>query len=473
MPKINPDAVNSPSISSGAFPLVKSDLKLTDESVFNKQHDEFVNGQSVPQVGLNEQQLKDLQSSYVDPREHKALDNQKDISPLLNQMKQLMSDANAPSGGSVSLQDQKINKLVSNQPSSVAIIPQQSYMDKLTELQDRANRMGSLMDLGRAMTAASGTMVGSKENPLDKVLAGMKEDVLSTPKQFIGLKEQEKNDPNSDISKQYRAIAARMGFGAETKNSSAADIEKLTPQLANIYNQLEARKARHEDLVLKLQELGLKKQELQQEKQARETTKRFDELNKKLVSEIASSRTTFGTDAKTLQGVQNVKALIEGKDPNELDNREVYEVAKVLDRILSQGNPTISGSAKLTPDTARGLVSKYLEYFTNKRTGAGAGSFIERFSKTLDREEKQAINRIMQTQLLSSYSDLEQKDPGKWDLIMQQHNLPSDILTKKNVTKEEKDTVKQDPKVVQYSKQYNLNYDDALKLLKKRGYNAE
>lgn len=386
--------------------------------------------------------------------------NEKELKDLLDKMKELSKAPNST--------------IPKNIPTNIVqpSIPTDSYISKLTEAQDRANRMASIMDLGRAMSAASATMVGAKESAIDRPLQAMKENIQALPGQLLSLKEQEKYDPNSQISKQYRSIASKMGFGQETKESSAADIEKLAPQLTNIYTQQQAAIARHQDLMLRLEELGLRKQELKQSKEKQEINKRFDDLNKKLVSEIASSRTTFGTDAKTLQGVQNVKALIEGKDPNDLDNREVYEVAKVLDRILSQGAPTISGSAKLTPDTARGLVSKYMEFISNRRIGAGAGSFINRFSKTLDREEDQAKNRIIQTQgkLLSSYSDLKEKDPDKWNLIMQKHNLPSNILDKKGG---EKIQTKQDQKVVEFSKKYNMTYDNALKLLKQRGYNAE
>lgn len=292
----------------------------------------------------------------------------------------------------------------------------------------------------------------------------------------------EKEDANSPMSEGYRQLAKAMGFEIKG-NASAADLEKLYPQLSNIYTQREAQSTRRdiarENREGRLAEMKLRYAGMQDQKQKQSNVKRFDDLNKKLMSELASSRTTFGLDSRTLQGVQNVKALVQGRDPNELDNREVYEAAKVLDRVLSQGNPTIAGSSKLTPDTARGLVAKYMEFLGNKRQSAQAGSFVNQFMTSLNKEEKTATNRIVQTQgkLLSSYADLKQQDPDKWDLIMQQHHLPPDILERhvvsKQVTKQGGEApVKTDPKITKYAQQYNMTYEDALKLLQSRGYNG-
>lgn len=354
-------------------------------------------------------------------------------------------------------------------------------LQKLQELQQQMRDAQRANEGGRIGAAMAAGMSGQK-NMFEPIFEERAKNIAQMPQQYLQQVAFEKEDPNSPVSQGYRQLAKAMGFDIKG-TASAADLEKLYPQLSNIYTQREAQATRRdiarENRESKLEQLKLKLAGTQDAKAQQQTTKRFDDLNKKLVSELASSRTSFGIDAKTLQGVQNVKALIQGKDPNDLDNREVYEVAKVLDRILSQGAPTISGSSKLTPETARGLVSKYLEFFTNKRRSADAGSFINRFGKTLDREEQQATNRIVNTQgkLLASYADLKQRDPEKWDLLFQMHNLPPDLLEKHVVNQQSvkqgaETAPKQDAKVINFAKQYNMTYDDALKLLQKRGYNA-
>lgn len=213
-PKIDTEALIAPGLSAPISNNIQQNQQLNNIS-----------------TGLNAQQLKDLQTSYLDPREHAALD--------ATRKKALIEKP---------IVDEKTPELSAGKDTSEVplVLPTDTYSNKLAELQDRANRMASLMDLGRAMSAASATMVGAKESAIDRPLQAMKESIEATPKQFIALKEQEKNDPTSDVSKQYRTIAAKMGFGKETASSSAADIEKMFPQLTNMFTAKEARLARAE-----------------------------------------------------------------------------------------------------------------------------------------------------------------------------------------------------------------------------------
>ncbi|MFM7853008.1 MAG: hypothetical protein ACKO96_14110, partial [Flammeovirgaceae bacterium] len=52
---------------------------------------------------------------------------------------------------------------------------------------------------------------------------------------------------------------------------------------------------------------------------------------------------------------------------------------------------------------------------------------LKRFQNNLDREEAIAAKRIknVQRRVLAPYKDLMEKDPQKWNLIMQQTNLPN------------------------------------------------
>jgi hypothetical protein len=70
----------------------------------------------------------------------------------------------------------------------------------------------------------------------------------------------EEEDPNSPQSKGYRELAKSMGFEIRG-NASAADLEKQLPQLANIYNQKEARLARAQDMKMQLASMQSRKAE--------------------------------------------------------------------------------------------------------------------------------------------------------------------------------------------------------------------
>lgn len=161
----------------------------------------------------------------------------------------------------------------------------------------------------------------------------------------------------------------------------------------------------------------------------KQDTDRFDRMGKTITSEVASGRSTLGTAAKVKQSIENAEALIQGAlDPNELDARQVYELAKVLDRVLSQGGTTVAGAEHLDIDTARKRLGKQIEFFTNKRQGAGAGDFVKNIAHTLEREKRLAQNQIRgaQKKLLASYGDLEKKNPEKWAAIMKEHGLDSE-----------------------------------------------
>lgn len=357
-------------------------------------------------------------------------------------------------------------------------------MKQLEAVQERANLLNNLANFRESSSGIAYDIAGIPRPAGVDWKAGanaMRGQAKNLTDQYKDKVAFEKEDPNSPQSQGYRALAKAMGFNI-TGTASAADIEKQFPQLANIYNQREAQASRkdiaRENREARLQEMQLRYAGMKDAKQAQSDTKRFDDLGKKLTSELASSRTTFGIDAKTLQGVENAKGLIDGTiDPNQLNDMQVYELAKVLDRILSQGAPTISGSSKLTPQTARGEVAKWTQYLTNKSQGAQAGSFVNVFNKTLDRESELAKNRIAQTQgkLLSTYADLKARNPDKWNSLLEQHNLPADVLDRKMVHNQVSKTsgekpIKQDSEVIKFAQKYNMTYDDALKLLQKRGY---
>jgi hypothetical protein len=58
----------------------------------------------------------------------------------------------------------------------------------------------------------------------------------------------------------------------------------------------------------------------------------------------------------------------------------------------------------------------------------------------VQREKELAAEQIKRTQgkLLGSYSNLQEKDPERWELILRQHELPTDVFSKEPVKKSEK-----------------------------------
>ena len=96
--------------------------------------------------------------------------------------------------------------------------------------------------LGQIGAAAAAAMAGNK-NQFEAVGQQQMEQARSIPDQYLKEVQFEKEDPNSAMSKGYRQLASSMGFDIQG-TASAADLERLMPQLSNIYNQQEAHKAR-------------------------------------------------------------------------------------------------------------------------------------------------------------------------------------------------------------------------------------
>lgn len=240
--------------------------------------------------------------------------------------------------------------------------------------------------------------------------------------------EQEMNDPASPTSKMLRNFAAKFGMKLP-ENVSGKHIAQVAPMIVQAYEADENRKARIELSKNNAEAKSTAAGEKKTERADKETTTRFDKMGKLIDAEITSGRTSMGQDATGLRAIENAQALIHGtKDLNSLDNRQVYEAARVLDRVLSGGVGSTTSSGKLTPETAKSYFNGLIEKATNQRHGADLGSFMKNMDETFTREGNVARERVQKTQkkLLGSFKDLKDKDPEKWQTIMTQHGLPND-----------------------------------------------
>lgn len=346
---------------------------------------------------------------------------------------------------------------------------------KAKQLQDVKNR-STMAELAGSL-GRSGSIVGSAiaKAPENKAAQQLYADNSASAQQIpIEFQKQqalkEENDPNSPTSQALRGVMNNLGI-KYTGNPSSAQLKASLPFVFKDVEakQLAAAKAsqakatqesRSQDLQLKLKSyeqrakeanllhqdrqdaIQAQKDQANQQKTEKADTDRFDKLGKTLNESLASSRSAFGTAGRSFQSIENAKAVLAGEvDPNQLDNRQVFELTKTLDRVLSQGNPTQFGAEHLNPDTARGRLAKIMEFITNERQGAQAGDFIKTIGKTLDRESDVTRHQMARTkrEILSSYGDLRDKYPDKFNVMLEAHGLPSDIMDDK------------------YSKEYNLN----------------
>lgn len=382
--------------------------------------------------------------------------------------------------------------------------PASTFEQQLEGAREQDKQRNLMMGLLKAAQMGGAALAGTKADTsfADTELADKNREATRLKTTMDMLEEnaniqqkQRKRDPKSAVSTASRDLLQKMGMKV-SPDMSAEDIEKVLPQFTSYFNHLdaiEAKKelAREKDLDRKAA-ADLKKQETQDTK----ITDRLTKLNKDMTEEVASGRSAFGTAAKNLQAISNAKALLAGQDPDSIDNRQIAEVARVLDRTLSGGTPTISGTAHLTPETARMKIAEFLEKYTNKVQGAGAGDFMRKYQHTLDREEQQAKTQIRNTQgkFLASVSDIAKTNPDRLSAILEAHGLKGQfnekgIFIPEGVSEEKSTTIPRQQvstdKTVQpkgtvtkkalsdYATKHNKSIEEAAELLTKAGYNVQ
>ena len=289
------------------------------------------------------------------------------------------------------------------------------------------NQLGAAGDIIGGAIARTGPNAQAQQ--LFKEQAGQAGNITKQFQERIAMQE---HDPNSDVSKAARERLKKAGVKI-SDNISAAQIKSF---LAPAIEKEELAKHRNEFLKNKQAQLDEFKKISRQDRLDKHDTDRIDKANKLITAEISSSRSSFGRAANTHQAAEKMEALTQGIDPNDLDKRQITEIARSLDSMLSSGQPTISGMNKLIPASARGDVSKIAEYISGIPKGAGQGEFVSRLMSTVQREKQLAHKQMGETQgkLLGSYSDLSDNETFK--TMLQQHGIPEDIFEKK--TKEEK-----------------------------------
>lgn len=267
----------------------------------------------------------------------------------------------------------------------------------------------------------------------------------------------EKNDPGSSISKAMKQfIQERYGMDIRG-NPSAADLERISKPLASealaqlrgayaLMKEKEHAKS-VADQIGKRGEESRKTESVKQggrEKIAavkgaktadREVEKDFMSLEKRLTSELASSRSAFGKAANINRSAEAIETLIKQMpNPNDLDVRQIQEIARNLDAMLTSGAATVTGTAKLVPKSYSGDAAKIAEYITSLPVGAGQGEFVKRMLDTVEREKQLATRQINQThnKILSSYSHLADKSPDRYNEMLRSYGI---TLNKKSDSK--------------------------------------
>lgn len=187
-------------------------------------------------------------------------------------------------------------------------------LQRLQELQEGSRKARLTNELGRAAMAAV-TMAGNTQNPFDQILSSQAQAADKIPEDYLKQVAFEKEDPNSPMSKGYRDIAKSLGFNIKGQ-ASAADLERLMPQLANIYNQEQGQIARREmakeSRLARQDELALRMSMMKDQKSEQKKGK-FVEYAQKAI----------GKEFEKLQKVENAVDAIEAAKEDQMGPADV------------------------------------------------------------------------------------------------------------------------------------------------------
>lgn len=171
------------------------------------------------------------------------------------------------------------------------------------DAQDRSNKAIMLNRFGEAMDQVRAGLGQGKVDDPSFWREGVK-GAQDIPKQYLERVKFEKEDPNSPMSKGYKELAKAMGYNI-TGKASAADLEKLIPQLSNMYTQREARKARAEQAALEREN----KKELAHEKaldrQAMLEASRGTKMDMQKNKFIEYAQKSIGKEFEKYQKIEN------------------------------------------------------------------------------------------------------------------------------------------------------------------------
>lgn len=323
------------------------------------------------------------------------------------------------------------------------------YAKRLEEAERKARENEALGLASKAISQIAGGIAQTKAKAdLGKVDTSIADEFLKTSgKPLEELKrsiEMEKDDPNSAASKSIRAIAQRelknIGMNIDLGNMSYAQIKNIFPEIERRAERLETAKYRQATL-------SLAKSNALDEKMA----KRASELNKALVEETASSRSPFGKAANIKRSAEAIEQLAaQIPNPNDLDSRQIKEIARSLDAMLSQGAATVSGTKGLVPSSLSGDINSIFEYVSNIPRGQKQGEFVKRMIETVKREKELAQTQIDKTKgkILGGYADVRKNKPELYQEILSRHNI--------------EDTYEEDKEAEKFIKE-NINSKDPIK----------
>jgi hypothetical protein len=293
----------------------------------------------------------------------------------------------------------------------------------------------------------------------------------------------EKEDPNSAVSKGYRELAKSLGFNIKGM-ASAADLERLMPQLANAYNQRQAQIARA--------------QEAKEKRESRLDEAQIREANRK---DLEKEKIELKDESKREKDIDEAKKALDKGTTQKLKNS--FYTAKRMEMSIGEfaKNPngysdyaTLMGGLKVLQGDDS--VVRETEIKLGMRSGSLLDKIKNEFMQAWDGKSLQPSQRknIINTIKVMSDSarELYLRETAPAVVSAKRRSIPLNELFDEELIKDvedyyikqqqikaerekakEQSVVKEDPKISNYAKQHGLDYNKASSILKARGYSGQ
>ncbi len=130
-------------------------------------------------------------------------------------------------------------------------------------------------------------------------------------------------------------------------------------------------------------------------------------LGRSIDSMDKTTRNGLGKAAASMMASTELETLINSKPIDQLDTRDMEEVARIVNNMLTGGGTTAASSIEaLVPQTFKGRMAEFLEYITNTPQSVDGQDFIKNYAKLAEKQKAKSmtdIGAIIQSRLPEFY----------------------------------------------------------------------
>lgn len=268
-------------------------------------------------------------------------------------------------------------------------------------------------------------------------------------------KEEQRNDPTSDVSKAFRDYAKQYIELAGAKvnvpdNLSYNDMQERMGVLGNIINTKMAMDAKRQTMLM-TKELGM------QQYNEKNLDKQEIALGKDLDFQRAGLRTNVGKLQDRLNRSENLRALLDS-NPGNLTSQELRELVTGVNNLIG-GSNAVTQIEHMDYPTYQRTMSELLTKVYGTPVSANSKEVEERLKSLIDREENKIKDQLLDsTNISSKYRNLKQSRPEIYQAMVDEavNKLTKKAQEKTNIKAGPAEKIKPQT-VIQNGHTYTLN----------------